>query len=307
VASQSKSIACAAVGVLCLAASAWGQVSEPITGFETDRDGNALLMQAASFGDLEVCVFQDPREAVVTRANVVADIAATPPILPSTEESFTANFTADGFFGYGGSTQFMDIRFQWATPSNADRWVLVETLQSPIWGDPSLHLEGKVRMKVNFPNFTTEFPTLVYTQKVGVALLIRDEGKEIVKVHLGPKDFVDLKGIALKKGDRVKVKGVWAEIDGQDVVMAAKNNMKNQSAPTTFSNTPMWAKTTGKVAKPRLNEPFATAAVVPERPRKTNADVRVIIPPKPTSNNSLVALAVKPDNATSSVGFRYEA
>ena len=199
-ASQSKSIACAAVGVFCLAASAWGQFPEPITGFETDRDGNTLLMQAASFGDLEVCVFQDPREAVVTRANVVADIAATPPALPSTEESFTADFTADSFFGAGGSDQSLDIRFQWATPSNANRWVLVETLQSPIWGDPSLHLGGVVRMKINFPNFTSEFPSLLYTQKVGVALLIRETGNNfpqgIQDTGAGDLEFVGVTSVA---------------------------------------------------------------------------------------------------------------
>ncbi len=70
---------------------------------------------------------------------------------------------------------------------------------------------------------------------------------------------------------------------------------------------PILAKTTGSVAKPRPKEPPATAAVVPLSPRKTKAAVSVIMPPKPTSNSSLVALAVRPESATSSFFFMYEA
>ncbi|WP_243363184.1 hypothetical protein [Fundidesulfovibrio terrae] len=57
----------------------------------------------------------------------------------------------------------------------------------------------------------------------GVGLTVRDKkDNKVETVHLGPKDFVDLDSIGLKKGDTVKVAGVWANIGGKDVVMASK-------------------------------------------------------------------------------------
>ena len=91
----------------------------------------------------------------------------------------------------------------------------------------------------------------------GVSLLIRDEGKEVVKVHLGPKDFVDLRTIALKKGDKVKVKGVWAEIDGQDVVMAAKikkGETIELKLRLTKDGTPFWTMTPEEMARHQEQE-----------------------------------------------------
>ena len=57
----------------------------------------------------------------------------------------------------------------------------------------------------------------------GLALQIEDKkDKTLEVVHLGPKDFIDLSSIGLKEGDQVKVSGVWAEFDGQDVLLAVK-------------------------------------------------------------------------------------
>ncbi|HCR13260.1 hypothetical protein [Solidesulfovibrio sp.] len=57
----------------------------------------------------------------------------------------------------------------------------------------------------------------------GIALQIEDKkDKTLEIVHLGPKDFVDLGSIGLKEGDQVKVVGAWAEVDGQDILMAVK-------------------------------------------------------------------------------------
>lgn len=177
----------AAVVVACFAVQAYGQFTEPVTGFETDRNGVLLSFQPASYGDLKVVMFQDPAEANVTTANIVGDTdpnADTSGLLPATEESFVSNFVGDGFFGAGGSDQSMDIRFQWAN-SNGQRWCLVETFQSPLLGDPSIHLNGVVRMKVNFPLVTSEFPALTYTSKIGVALLVRETGNDF------PQGFQD--------------------------------------------------------------------------------------------------------------------
>jgi hypothetical protein len=91
----------------------------------------------------------------------------------------------------------------------------------------------------------------------GVALTVRDEGKELVKVHLGPKDFVDFKSTGLKKGDKVKVKGVWAEIGGQDVFMASKVK-KGETVEVKFRRTkdgiPFWTLTPEELAKEQTQE-----------------------------------------------------
>jgi len=56
----------------------------------------------------------------------------------------------------------------------------------------------------------------------GIGLKVKDQDKEMVEVHLGPKSFVKVDGLGLKKGDKVKVKGVWAAISGKDVFLASK-------------------------------------------------------------------------------------
>jgi len=57
----------------------------------------------------------------------------------------------------------------------------------------------------------------------GVGIVVRDKkDNKVETVHLGPKDFVDLASIGLKKGDSVKVTGVWATIGGKEVVIASK-------------------------------------------------------------------------------------
>ena len=48
-----------------------------------------------------------------------------------------------------------------------------------------------------------------------VALIVKEsEEDEPITVHLCPVWFADPSTIGLKKGDRVKIKGVWCEIDG---------------------------------------------------------------------------------------------
>jgi hypothetical protein len=56
---------------------------------------------------------------------------------------------------------------------------------------------------------------------IGLVIAKRQSGKHVL-VHLGPKDFVLSRGHFLQKGISVKVYGVWAEIGGREVFMAAK-------------------------------------------------------------------------------------
>lgn len=55
----------------------------------------------------------------------------------------------------------------------------------------------------------------------GTAFLLDDGGDEIL-VHLCPWDYANPRETGIRKGITTKIKGVWAEIDGQDVFMAAK-------------------------------------------------------------------------------------
>jgi hypothetical protein len=174
-----------AVGALCTTASL-GQFSQLVTGFDTDALGDAYGTQPGSRGDLQVVMFQDPAEADVTTNNVLADASATfqEPNFPdpSSEESFVATFAG---FGAPSGTQFMDVRFEWAN-NDPNRWALVETLQSPILGDPSLHLGGELRMYINIPDCSAfEFSSLTRTAQVGVALLISETGRDL------PQGFQD--------------------------------------------------------------------------------------------------------------------
>ena len=85
----------------------------------------------------------------------------------------------------------------------------------------------------------------------GTGLLVRDEGKDLVTVHLGPQDFVDLRAIALKKGDKVKVKGVWAEIAGKDILMASKikkGETTELKLRLTKDGTPFWTMAPDELA-----------------------------------------------------------
>jgi hypothetical protein len=59
----------------------------------------------------------------------------------------------------------------------------------------------------------------------GVVLHVREGNTpdaEVIVVHVGPTWFIKPSSIGLKPGDIVKIRGVWAEINGKDVFMASK-------------------------------------------------------------------------------------
>lgn len=91
----------------------------------------------------------------------------------------------------------------------------------------------------------------------GVAMLVRDSASEVVTVHLGPRSFIHLNNIRIRKGDKVRVKGVWAEIGGKDVFMAAKVKTKNFSVlkvRRTRDGTPYWTMSPAELSKERSLE-----------------------------------------------------
>ena len=89
----------------------------------------------------------------------------------------------------------------------------------------------------------------------GVALLVRDrDSKEVVIVHLGPRAFVNPNAVGVRKGDKIKVKGVWAEIKGKEVFMASKVKKGDHfeyKLRLTKDGTPFWTMSPAELARER--------------------------------------------------------
>jgi len=90
----------------------------------------------------------------------------------------------------------------------------------------------------------------------GVALVVSESKTEKVLVHVAPSWFLDIRRVGLKKGDRVKVRGVWAEINGKDVFMASKITKGDDFAlkvRLTKDGTPFWTMSAEQLAKERAS------------------------------------------------------
>jgi hypothetical protein len=86
----------------------------------------------------------------------------------------------------------------------------------------------------------------------GYGIKVQDEDGDTVKVHLGPKSFIDMDSINLKKGDKVKVKGVWADINGEEVFMASKvkkSEYVELKVRLTSDGTPFWTLSKEQLAR----------------------------------------------------------
>ena len=83
------------------------------------------------------------------------------------------------------------------------------------------------------------------------ALEIR-EGAYVHEVHLCPTWYRKPSEIRLKKNERIKVKGVWAEINGKDVFMASKvkkdPNTDIIKVRLTKDGAPFWTMTPERLA-----------------------------------------------------------
>lgn len=77
-------------------------------------------------------------------------------------------------------------------------------------------------------------------------VLVLDEGGDKITVHLCPLWFATAKETGIKRGDKVKIKGSWVEIDGEDVFLASKVK-KGESyefkVRLTKDGTPFWTMT----------------------------------------------------------------
>ncbi len=84
-----------------------------------------------------------------------------------------------------------------------------------------------------------------------VALVVDDGDGEEIMVHVGPKWFLG-DAIAVKRGDQVKIRGSWAEIDGRDVFMASKikkGDFFELKVRLTKNGKPFWTMTPEELAK----------------------------------------------------------
>ncbi len=87
-------------------------------------------------------------------------------------------------------------------------------------------------------------------------LIVRD-GSEVIEVHLCPTWFAKPRDVGVKKGDRVKIKGVWAEINGKDVFMASKvkkGEIFEFKVRLTKNGKPFWTMTPEELAHERASK-----------------------------------------------------
>ncbi len=82
------------------------------------------------------------------------------------------------------------------------------------------------------------------------ALVLNEDGDKII-VHLCPVWFATAKDTGIKRGDKVKIKGSWAEIDGEDIFMASKVKKGDNyefKVRLTKDGTPFWNMTPEQLA-----------------------------------------------------------
>jgi hypothetical protein len=83
-----------------------------------------------------------------------------------------------------------------------------------------------------------------------------DEDESIL-VHICPTWFSGKESLGLKKGDRIKIRGVWAEIEGQDVFLAAKikkGDYYEFKVRLTRDGTPFWTMSEEQLAEERKSD-----------------------------------------------------
>ena len=84
------------------------------------------------------------------------------------------------------------------------------------------------------------------------------EGAYVHEIHLCPTWYRKPSEIRLRKDERIKIKGVWAEINGKDIFMASKikkdPNTEIIKVRLTKDGTPFWTMTPQQLAKETRQE-----------------------------------------------------
>jgi hypothetical protein len=111
------------------------------------------------------------------------------------------------------------------------------------------------RLKGDVEAFTEVVP--LPGMSPGVALVLKDADGDRVVIHLGPRWFVDPEGIGIRKGDQVKIKGAWAEIEGEDVFIAAKvkrSEFDEYKIRRTKDGFPFWCMSAEELAREKAGD-----------------------------------------------------
>jgi hypothetical protein len=85
-------------------------------------------------------------------------------------------------------------------------------------------------------------------------ILVEEAEDSVNIVHVCPEWFAGPQDIGVRRGDKVKVKGVWAEIDGDFVFMASKvkkGDFFEFKVRVTSDGTPFWTMTPEEQEKHR--------------------------------------------------------
>jgi len=85
----------------------------------------------------------------------------------------------------------------------------------------------------------------------GVALDVY-EGNQEFEVQIAPVWFVKPNEIGIKPGDRIKINGVWAEMNGKDVFLASKIKKGDYwefKVRSTKNGKPFWTMTLEELAR----------------------------------------------------------
>jgi hypothetical protein len=91
----------------------------------------------------------------------------------------------------------------------------------------------------------------------GVALILRESKSETTMVHICPIWYIDHKSTGLKKGDKVKIRGVWSEIDNEYVFMASKikkGDYFQLKVRLTKDGKPFWAMSPEEEAREKASQ-----------------------------------------------------
>ena len=89
-----------------------------------------------------------------------------------------------------------------------------------------------------------------------VALIVDEGDGEEFLVHVGPKWFLG-DSIGIKRGETIKIRGSWAEIDGEDVFMASKikkGDYFSLKVRLTKNGKPFWVMSPEELAKERATQ-----------------------------------------------------
>ncbi len=87
-------------------------------------------------------------------------------------------------------------------------------------------------------------------------IMVVKDGDDLIDVHICPTWFAKPEEVGVRKGDRVKIKGVWAEVDGKDVFMASKvkkgdSDVFEFKVRLTKNGKPFWIMTKEELAHER--------------------------------------------------------